>query len=81
MLAVARVTGETAPLLFTALGNQYFNESLNEPTASLPVQVYNFASSGFEDLQSQAWAGALVLVLFVLTVNLATRVLLKSRNA
>lgn len=76
MLAVARVTGETAPLLFTALGNQYFNESLSEPTASLPVQVYNFASSGFEDLQRQAWAGALVLVLFVLTVNLLTRLLL-----
>ncbi len=80
MLAVARVTGETAPLLFTALGNQFFNESLNEPTASLPVQVYNFASSGFEDLQRQAWAGALVLVLFVLTVNLATRLLLTSRS-
>ena len=80
MLAVARVTGETAPLLFTALGNQYYNESLREPTASLPVQVYNFASSGFEDLQRQAWAGALVLVLFVLTVNLATRLLLTSRN-
>ncbi len=76
MLAVARVTGETAPLLFTALGNQYFNESLSEPTASLSVQVYNFASSGFEDLQRQAWAGALVLVLFVLTVNLLTRLLL-----
>jgi phosphate transport system permease protein len=76
MLAVARVTGETAPLLFTALGNQYFNQSLSEPTASLPVQVYNFASSGFEDLQRQAWAGALVLVLFVLTVNLLTRLLL-----
>ncbi len=76
MLAVARVTGETAPLLFTALGNQFYNESLREPTASLPVQVYNFASSGFEDLQRQAWAGALVLVLFVLTVNLVTRLLL-----
>jgi phosphate transport system permease protein len=76
MLAVARVTGETAPLLFTAFGNQYFNESLREPTASLPVQVYNFASSGYEDLQRQAWAGALVLVLFVLSVNLITRLLL-----
>lgn len=75
MLAVARVTGETAPLLFTALGNQFYNESLREPTASLSVQVYNFASSGFEDLQRQAWAGALVLVLFVLTVNLGTRLL------
>lgn len=77
MLAIARVTGETAPLLFTALGNQYFHESLLEPTASLPVQVYNFASSGYEDLQRQAWAGALVLVLFVLTVNLLTRLMFR----
>lgn len=79
MLAVARVTGETAPLLFTALGNQFYNHSLTEPTASLPVQVYNFAASGFEDLQRQAWAGALVLVMFVLIVNLSTRMLLRQK--
>lgn len=77
MLAVARVSGETAPLLFTALGNQYFNHTLKEPTATIPVQVYSMATSGFEDLQNQAWTGAFVLVLFVLVINLMTRVLFK----
>lgn len=77
MLAVARISGETAPLLFTALGNQYFNHSLKEPTATIPVQVYTFATSGFEDLQNQAWTGAFVLVLFVLVINLMTRVFFK----
>lgn len=77
LLAIARVSGETAPLLFTALGNQYFNHSLKEPTATIPVQVYTFATSGFEDLQNQAWAGAFVLVLFVLVINLTTRILFK----
>lgn len=80
MLAIARVTGETAPLLFTALGNQFFHHSLSEPTASLPVQVYAFASSGYEDLRRQAWAGALVLVLFVVSVNLITRIVFKQRG-
>lgn len=77
LLAVARVSGETAPLLFTALGNQYFNHSLKEPTATIPVQVYTFATSGFEDLQNQAWTGAFVLVIFVLVINLMTRLLFK----
>lgn len=80
MLAIARVTGETAPLLFTALGNQFFNHSLMEPTASLPVQIYNFVSTGYEDMQRQAWAGALVLVLFVLCVNLLTRLLFRQEK-
>lgn len=77
MLAIARISGETAPLLFTALGNQYFNENLKQPTATIPVQVYSFATSGFEDLQNQAWTGACVLVLFVLIINLTTRVLFR----
>lgn len=76
MLAVARVAGETAPLLFTALGNQFFSSSLNQPMASLPVQIYNFAKSGFEDLERQAWAGALVLVVFVFLINISTRIIL-----
>lgn len=76
MLAIARVAGETAPLLFTALGNQFFSDSLNQPTASLPVQIYNFAKSGFPDLERQAWAGALVLVLFVFIINFGTRAFL-----
>lgn len=84
MLAIARVAGETAPLLFTALGNQFFSDSLNQPTASLPVQIYNFAKSGFPDLERQAWAGALVLVLFVFLINFGTRAFLylqTKRNA
>jgi phosphate transport system permease protein len=80
ILAIARIAGETAPLLFTALGNQYYNESLSEPTASLPVQVYSFATSGFEDLQKQAWSGAFVLVMFVLVINLSTRLLFKKER-
>jgi phosphate transport system permease protein len=77
MLAVARVAGETAPLLFTALGNNYWHESLDQPIASLPVQIYNYAISPFEDLQRQAWAGALVLILFVFAINLITRMVLR----
>lgn len=76
MLAIARVAGETAPLLFTALGNQFFSQSLDQPMASLPVQIYNFAKSGFPDLERQAWAGALVLVLFVFVINFGTRTVL-----
>ena len=73
MLAIARVFGETAPLLFTALGNQFFSRTLAGPTASMPVQIYNLARSGFVDLEKQAWAGALLLVFFVVLVNLVTR--------
>jgi phosphate transport system permease protein len=71
MLAFARVAGETAPLLFTALGNQYWSTSLNEPIAALPLQIFNYANSPYEDQQRLAWAGALVLiVLIVLAVSL-----------
>ncbi len=73
ILAVARIAGETAPLLFTALGNQYFSKTLNEPTASLPVQIYEFAKSGFANLESMAWGGALLLIAFVFLINFATR--------
>ena len=73
MLALARVAGETAPLLFTALGNQFFARSLSEPTASLPVQIYNSAKSGYADMEALAWGGALVLVFFVFIINLLTR--------
>lgn len=73
MLAIARAAGETAPLLFTSLSNQYWSSNILEPMASVPVQVYNFAISGFEDLERQAWAGALVLVVFVVMINLVTR--------
>ncbi len=71
MLAFARVAGETAPLLFTALGNQFWSTSLNEPIAALPLQIYIYASSPYDDQRRMAWAGALVLiVLIVLAVSL-----------
>ena len=73
ILAIARVAGETAPLLFTALGNQYFSKTLNEPTASLPVQIYEFAKSGFVNLESMAWGGAVLLIAFVFLINFSTR--------
>src|SRR5271154_3726569 len=71
MLAFARVAGETAPLLFTALGNQFWNLKVNEPTAALPLQIYSYALSPYDDQQRMAWAGALVLIgLIVLAVSL-----------
>jgi phosphate transport system permease protein len=81
MLAVARVAGETAPLLFTALGNNYWHQGLDQPIASLPVQIYNYAIAPFEDLHRQAWAGALVLVLFVFALNLVTRLVLRPSSS
>ncbi|MBY0472418.1 phosphate ABC transporter permease PstA [bacterium] len=77
MLAVARVAGETAPLLFTAFNNSYWSFKLDQPIASLPIQIYNYAISPFEDWHRQAWAGALVLVCFVLVLNLSTRILMR----
>ena len=73
ILSFARIAGETAPLLFTALGNQFFSHSLNEPTASLPVQIYEFSKSGFPYLEQMAWAGAFVLISFVFIINMGTR--------
>lgn len=72
-LSVARVGGETAPLLFTALGNDYWSTQLNEPISTLPVQIYKFAMSPYEDLHRQAWAAALVLVIVLGLVNAAVR--------
>lgn len=80
MLGVARIAGETAPLLFTSFGNQFHAHTLNQATASLPVQIYTFAKSGFEDWERQAWGGSLVLVFFVVLINLTTRILLKPRG-
>ena len=73
MLAVARVAGETAPLLFTAFGSKYFPRTLSEPMASIPVQIYTYAVSPYEDWHAKAWAGALVLVVFVFVINLIVR--------
>ncbi|KXG42897.1 hypothetical protein U473_01780 [Tepidibacillus decaturensis] len=79
MLAVARVSGETAPLLFTAFGNIYFSRTLLEPMASIPVQVFNYAISPYADWKAQAWAGALVLILLILVLNVSARFLTRSR--
>lgn len=80
MLAVARVAGETAPLLFTALGNQYWARSLNEPIAALPVQIYQYATSPYKTWHQQAWAGSLVLILLVIILNLTARFAFRSRS-
>ena len=79
MLAVARVFGETAPLLFTSFSNRFWADGLNEPTASLPVQIYTYAVSPYEEWHRQAWAAALVLVTFVLVLNVSARVLVRNR--
>lgn len=79
MLAVARVAGETAPLLFTAFNNRFWSDGLNEPTASLPVQIYTYAVSPYEDWHRQAWSAALVLVMLVLILNLMARFLVRHR--
>ena len=77
MLAVARVSGETAPLLFTAFNNSFWSQTkdfLVQPIASLPVQIYTYAISPYDDWHRQAWAGAFVLVMLVFTMNLLTRI-------
>jgi phosphate transport system permease protein len=75
LLAVARVAGETAPLLFTAFGNQFWSRSLIEPIAALPLQIFAYAISPYDDWHRQAWAGALVLVSLVLCLSVAARLL------
>jgi len=73
MLALARIAGETAPLLFTSFNNRFFSTRLTQPIASLTVQVYTYAISPYQDWHRQAWAGALVLVMIVLFCSLAAR--------
>lgn len=73
MLAFARVAGETAPLLFTALGNQFWNLRIDQPTAALPLQIYNYANTPYDDLHRQAWAGAFVLIILIVTSVAAVR--------
>ncbi|HAI48189.1 Phosphate transport system permease protein PstA [compost metagenome] len=80
LLALARISGETAPLLFTAFGNQYWNSNVFQPMASVPVVMNQFAGSPYESWQVLAWAGALVLTVFVLLVSLSARgILLRNR--
>jgi phosphate transport system permease protein len=73
LLSIARVAGETAPLLFTALGNQFWSKKLTEPIAAMPLQIFNFAIAPYEDWHKLAWAGALVLVTFMFVVSLTAR--------
>ena len=76
LLALARVAGETAPLLFTALGNPYWNNSWTQPTASLPAMIYYYALSAYDDYHRQAWAGGLVLLALILIINIVARTIL-----
>ena len=80
LLAVARIAGETAPLLFTALNNQFFTSDLGEPMASLPVTIFKFAMSPYENWQQLAWAGVFIITLAVLGLNILARVLTRSKT-
>jgi phosphate transport system permease protein len=81
LLALARVGGETAPLLFTAFGNRFWNHNLSEPIAALPLQIFTYAISPYDDWHRQAWAGALVLVTGIFCVNVLVRILTRGRTA
>ncbi len=80
LLAMARIVGETAPLLFTALGNQFWQSGLDQPIAAVPLQVFTYAISPYEDWHDKAWAGAVVLILMVLALSLAARFLTRARK-
>ena len=79
MLAIARVSGETAPLLFTAFGSRFFPRNLNEPIASLTVQIYNYAISPYDEWHAQAWAATLVLMTLILGINITVRFLTRKK--
>jgi phosphate transport system permease protein len=81
LLAVARVSGETAPLLFTALNNQFYSTDLNAPMASLPAVIFQFALSPYKDWQSLAWTGALIITLAVLALSITARSLTATRKS
>jgi phosphate transport system permease protein len=80
LLAVARVSGETAPLLFTALNNQFWSSNMNQPMANLPVVIFQFAMSPYSDWQGLAWAGALLITMSVLTLNIVARVMFRQKS-
>jgi len=77
LLAVARIAGETAPLLFTALSNQFWSLDVREPMANLPVTIFKFAMSPFNDWQQIAWAGVFLITLGVLLINILARLMFK----
>jgi phosphate transport system permease protein len=80
LLALARIAGETAPLLFTALNNQFWSSSLNEPTASLPVTIFKYAMSPYENWRELAWAGVFIITVGVLALNILARVLFRKKD-
>jgi phosphate transport system permease protein len=81
LLAVARISGETAPLLFTALNNQFFNADMGKPMANLPVVIFQFAMSPYDNWIRLAWAGALLITLAVLVINIVARVFFRDRTS
>jgi phosphate transport system permease protein len=80
LLAIARISGETAPLLFTSLNNQFWSTNLNAPMSSLPVVIFQFALSPYKDWQKLAWTGALIITFTVLALSIAARALSASRK-
>jgi phosphate transport system permease protein len=81
LLAIARISGETAPLLFTALNNQFWTTNLNAPMSNLPVVIFQFAMSPYSDWQELAWAGALMITLTVLVLNIVARLFFRQKAA
>ncbi len=81
LLAIARISGETAPLLFTALNNQFWSTNMNAPMANLPVVIFQFAMSPYRDWESLAWGGALLITLTVLTLNVLARVIFAQKSS
>lgn len=80
LLAMARIVGETAPLLFTALGNQFWQTGLDQPIAAVPLQVFTYAISPYDDWHDKAWAGAIVLIMMVLVLSMGARFLARTRK-
>jgi phosphate transport system permease protein len=80
LLAVARISGETAPLLFTALNNQFWSTNMNAPMSNLPVVIFQFAMSPYDDWQKLAWAGSLIITLGVLTLNIIARTMAREKT-
>ena len=81
LLGVARISGETAPLLFTALNNQYWTTNPNNPMANIPVVIFQYAMSPYDEWHALAWAGAFIMTLFVLLLSVGSRALLNRRKS
>ncbi len=79
LLAIARIAGETAPLLFTSFGNMYWFEGIDKPVSTLPVQIYTYAISPFPDWHAKAWGGALILIILILMLNIGVRIVIRQK--